>query len=438
MTTTPLLAPGASTPAQIVLGLSLSLAVGGLMGLERERRARNQQSTGIGGARTYPLVCLLGALVALAAQTLGPALLAVGLAALTALVIMRSRENHPPGGGPRGLTSEVSALLIFLIGALPFIELASLPFAQRMLLAGALGTVITSVLALREPLHDFVAALSREDLLATVRFALAAVVFLPLLPDRAFGPYAAFNPFRTGVVIVLIAGISFVGYVAVRLLGTRRGMEVTALAGGLVSSTAVALTFSAKARERPELTWSCALAIALAATILFARVFVEILVVRPALAAHAALPLAVMLTASAIGCLMLWRRVAQPADAPAPTGLHNPFRLSQALRLGLAYAVVRFVAAAAYDQFGSGGLLASAALSGLADVDAITISVARMHGHGLATEAAVAAITIAVVSNTLVKVALVAAIGGPRVARPVAAVLLPAAVIGTAMVLFGR
>lgn len=421
-------------PLQIPLGFALALAVGGAVGLERERHAHAQRQPTFGGARTFPLVALWGALLALLARELGSAILVAGVIALVVLVSVSHWNASKVAGVPQvGLTTEIAALVVFALGGLPFVEFAGLPFAQRMLLSGALGTAVMALLALRAPIHAFAERISYEDIVATVRFALVALVVLPLLPDRAFGPFAALNPFRIGVVVVLIAGISFVGYVAVRLYGARKGLAVTAIAGGLVSSTAVTLTFAARGREHPELRRACALAVSLAATIMFARVLVEIAAVRPALVGPAAVPLGAMLGVAALGCLVLWRRMRGAASADEPANLHNPFRLRTAVRLGLVYAAVRLLSALAWEHLGSGGLLASAALSGLADVDAITLSVAQMHGQGLEDGLAVAAVTLAATTNTLVKVVLCAVLGGRDMARAVGLVLVPAAAAGSAL-----
>lgn len=421
-------------PLQLALGFALALAVGGAVGLERERHARAERQPTFGGARTFPLLALWGALCALLARELGGALLLGGLLAVAALVAVSHWNARKPGGEPQlGLTTEVAALLVCALGALPFVTLSGLPFAQRMLLSAALGSAVMALLALREPIHALAERITYPDVLATVRFTLVALVALPLLPDRSYGPSEVLNPFRIGVVVVLIAGISFVGYVAVRLYGARRGLIVTAVAGGLVSSTAVTLTFSARGRQHPELRAACALAVSLAATIMFARVLVEVAAVRPALVGPTALPLGAMLIAATLGGLLLWRRVPASSETPEPAGLHNPFRLRTALRLGLVYALVRWIAGLAWEHLGSGGLLASAALSGLADVDAITLSVAHLHGQGLADDVAVRAITLASVTNTLVKVGLVVALGGRELGFDVARVLVPAAALGAAL-----
>jgi uncharacterized membrane protein (DUF4010 family) len=420
------------TPAhETLLGFALALAIGGLIGLERERHAYAQKKPTFGGARTFPLVALFGALTGLLGQSLGPWVLVAGLITLAGLVALGYTHAQDGKGDDRlGLTSEISAIVVFLIAGLPFVELAGLAFAERLLLAGALGTIVMALLALRRPIHEFAERLSYEDMLATVRFALIAVVALPLLPNRAYDPYEVLNPFGIGVVIVLIAGISFVGYFAMRFLGARKGIGATAVAGGLVSSTAVTLTFAGKGREHGALAPAYAFAIGLAAAIMVVRVGVEIFVIRPQLLAGAWPPLAAMLAMSALGCFVLWRRMGEAPEAEDPAGVRNPFRLSQALKLGLFYAAIRFVAAAAFERFGSSGLLLSAGVAGLTDVDAITISVARMHATGLDTGIAVAAIMIAVVTNTLVKLGIVAVLGGRRLTLSVGAVLLPAAAVG--------
>lgn len=419
-------------PNEIILGLGLALVAGGLIGLERERHALVERKETFGGARTFPMIALLGALLGLWSASAGIAIFAIGFVALALLIALgtiRARNDGDSAPGP-GLTSEIAALLVYTISAIPFAGDLGIAFPERILLAAALATVTTALLALREPIHEFAGQLSKEDLIATVRFALIAVVALPLLPNEQYGPFDALNPFKIGVVIVLVAGISFLGYIAVRVLGPRRGFGITALFGGLVSSTAVTLALSARGRQHPELAPACALGIALASTVMFARVLVEVFVIRPELVGPAAIPLGAMLVAGALGCFLLWRRIANaPANEP-PKGLHNPFRLREAFRLGLVYAAVRFATAAAWSYFGSRGLLVSAGISGLADVDAITISVAGMHEGGLETRVAVMAITLAAATNTFVKAALAFALGSTRMGLGVAYVVVPAAVTG--------
>jgi uncharacterized membrane protein (DUF4010 family) len=418
----------------VALGLAVSMAVGGLIGLERERWARQTHKRTFGGARTYPLIALAGALSALLARALGGWALLAGFSAFAALLAVGylAERREPDERSELGLTSEVAALLVFGAATLPFLDALGLPFEQRLMLTAGIGTVVLAVLAVRERAHAFAEALSSEDVRATTQFALLAVVVLPLLPDEQLGPFGFFNPFNVGVVVVLIAAISFVGYVAVRVLGARRGIGLAAVAGGLVSSTAVTLTFSGRGRSHPRLATACALAVVLASTIMFPRMLVEVGVMRPQLLGAVAPALGVMVLGGLAGCAILWWRVEAGEHDEAETAprFSNPFSLPQAIRLGALYVAVRFVAAAAYAWLGQAGLFASAGLAGLSDVDAITISVARMHASGLDSGAAAMAIALAGASNTLAKAALALGLGGRRVGLPVVLVLLPTAVAG--------
>lgn len=428
-------------PRDFALGFGLALAVGLLVGLERERSALATHRERFAGIRTFPLIALLGSLGGVFVAAVGPAgFLAPFLAAAGLVALAYLKETRGPGNPTLGLTTEFAALLVFGIGALPFLEIPWLDFRGRLVLAAGLGAVVMAALSLRDPLHRLAAGVNREDVFATVRFVLLAAVALPLLPDHAFDPWGALNPFKIGIFVVLIAGVSFFGYVAVRALGARRGIGVTAAFGGLVSSTAVTLSFGGRARTQPALAPACAFAIVLASTIMFPRMLLLVGIVNHDLFVASLVPLGAMLLAAAVGLLVLYLRAGSPkrADGESPQ-LDNPFSLKQALKLGLLFGAIRFAAAAGNDAFGSSGLFASATLSGLVDVDPIAISVSRMLSAGSVTQAdAVLALTIAALTNTLVKTGIVFAIGGRRAGARVAVVLVPAAVVGTiAAFLFG-
>lgn len=420
----------------VAAGIGLAVAVGALLGIEREAHAQTKGERAFGGSRTFPLIALGGAVAALLANTAGPWALALPflvLAGFLALAYSAQVRREPER---QGITSMVAALLAFGLGALPLLEGTSLAYGDRLLLTGALAAVVMSLLALREPLHELARRVSPGDLYATVRFILLAAVALPLLPDEPHGPYGVINPFRLGIVVVLLAGISFLGYVAVRALGARRGLGLTAAFGGLVSSTAVTLTFSERARTHPKLTTACAFAVVLASTIMFPRQLLEVLALRPELLLPVSLPVGAMLVVGAAASFVLWRRAAdgETRHGDEPT-FENPFRLREAVRLGALYALIRWLAAAAHDRFGEAGLHASAALAGLTDVDAITLSVARMHAQGLDTQQAVRAIVVASIANTLVKAVMAGVLGGRRVGLRVGAALLPAALVGATLAL---
>jgi uncharacterized membrane protein (DUF4010 family) len=422
-----------SPTTQIVFGLGLSLAVGALVGLERERHAKEEERPGFAGIRTFPMIAMAGSISALLAQAWGPFAMIPPFIGLVALIGMsywteRKREDGPDPG----LTSEIAALLVFAIGALPFVTGIGLEFHERSMLAGGLGTVLLVLLSLKEPLHKAAGKVSREDMYATARFLLLAAVVLPLLPNEAYGPFGALNPFKIGVVVVLIAGISFVGYLAVRFLGARKGIGLTALFGGLASSTAVALTFSSRGKENPRLALMCAFAIVLASTVMFPRIGVSLAAFNQELVVPMLAPLGAMVAVGVIGGLVMWKLSRDEQDGSEEPKFSNPFALRQALKLGAVFAAVRLASAAAHHYWGDSGLYASAVLAGLADVDAITISVARLHGEGqqVSTHTAVFAITLAAISNTMVKAGIALVLGGWKVGVAVAAVLVPAAIAG--------
>jgi uncharacterized membrane protein (DUF4010 family) len=428
------------TGAQVALGLVVALGVGALVGLERERHQRLEHASGPGGVRTFPLMALAGALASLIATGFGPwplvvVLLAVGT--LLALDYQAARQRDPSKA--QGLTTEAAAVVVVLLGALPFASGLALSFNTRLLLCGGAGTVVMGLLALHEPLHGLATRLSEEDLRGTLRFLVLAAVVLPLLPDRDWGPHGSLNPWEIGFVVVLIAGVSFVGYVAVRWLGAERGIGLTAFFGGLVSSTAVTLAFSQKGREQERLVPACALAVVLASAIMFPRVVLEVSAISPALAMGLVAPLGVMLAVTLAGLGVLWwlARTSSPPEGDEPR-LVNPLKLRQALKLGAVLAIVRIGIAVMHDRLGNGGLHASAALAGLADVDAISLSTAGLVKGGLDVSTGAVAVTLAVMTNTLMKAGIALVVGGWPLGRRVILAFVPVALAAVAWLVATR
>ena len=255
-----------------------ALLIGALVGIERERHKQRLEHPEIAGLRTFILVALFGALSGWVGLVLAtPWILAAGLVAITAFVLtgyVLSVRMNPDG---LGLTTEMAAVATFLLGALATL-------GQRELAVG-IGVIVAAVLAYKQPLHGFVGRLETDDVYAVLRLLIATFIILPILPDRTIDPWDALNPQSLWLLVLLIAGLSLVGYVLTRLLGAHRGIPLTGLTGGLVSSTAVTLSFARQSRESQYATAHSAIAsgILLAWTVSFARVLVEVLVVNRAL-----------------------------------------------------------------------------------------------------------------------------------------------------------
>lgn len=392
---------------ELVRRLGVALAIGLMVGLERGWHERDlPEGKRIAGVRTFGIVGLLGGVAALLADEFGDWVLASLALALGALVTA-AHWRAAPERGDFGITTLCVALLVFALGALAG--------AGDLEAAAIVGVVVTILLGAKAELHAWLHHIERRELFATMRLLLITVVALPILPDKGYGPWHALNPYKLWLMVVLIAGISYVGYFAVRLIGTRLGLMVTGLLGGLASSTAVTLNFSRVARRgeaSPDVLAAGAIA---ASSMMFPRMLVVLAVVARPLALTLAPPL---LTAALVGFVVsAWlarRGDTEGADEAIPRG-PNPLDLRAAIQFGVLLAVIALAARAARDWVGAAGLYALAALSGLADVDAILLSLASMwSGNETSHATAAAGILIAAAVNSIVKPVLAAVVGGGR------------------------
>ena len=413
-------------PYEPFASLALAAAAGLLIGLERERSRPADAPGGafLGGARTHPLLALVGGVGALAAREVGVVAVAVPFAALVLLLTVNYagevwRDQH------RGLTSEAAFLLSFLLGVLAATEGPVPSLTRKFLAVGSVAIVATFLLSSKPTLHPLVRRLSTEDVTATLKFLLVAVVVLPLLPNRTYGPLDVLNPFSIGTLVVLISAVSFAGYVASRLLGARRGLGVTGMVGGLVSSTAVTLSMAGRAREHPEVSDSAALAVMLASSVMFVRVLVIVAFVNPGLEGRVALPMGAAALAGAAASFAFWARSGRAQTATGGVPLTNPFELGSALWFALVFAVILLGTKAATIHLGAAGTYAAGLLAGTTDVDAITLSMAKHAADGgVAPAVAATTIFLGAASNTLVKGVLAAAVGGWPFGRRVLAAQL--------------
>ena len=422
------------TLLDVFLSLGVALAAGALIGAEREQAQSGGRRPDFGGIRTFPLIALMGALGALLIPVAGIWVLVVLLAVLGALLAV-SHAREPAEQGP-GLSTEIAALLTYCLGAVAALP-QLLPVPDRFMAVAAGAASVMALLALKSPLHGFAAKVSTDDIYATVKFVILVVVVLPLLPNRTFGPLEVLNPFKVGLMIVLVAGLSFVGYVTARVVGGQRGLLLTGFVGGLVSSTAVAMTFSGRAKEQPELASLCALAILVASATMFARIIAIVAVADPALVASIVWPMGSMAATGFALSFYLWWRESHRGTKTAAVPLRNPFELKQAIKFGLVYAVILFVGKAAQQAFGTSGIYLSSLVAGIADVDAVTLSLAELHRQGLESSTASAGITIAAATNTIVKAGIAVVLGGQALRRRIVTTFLLMLAAG-AVAIFAR
>jgi uncharacterized membrane protein (DUF4010 family) len=391
-----------------------ALLIGALIGIERERHKQRNAHPEIAGLRTFVLFALFGALCGWLGLVLHtPWLLAAGLLAAAGFVIAGYVLQARAAPVELGLTTEVAAVATFLLGALATL-------GERELAVG-IGVIVAAVLAYKQPLHGFVEKLGSEDVYAALRLLLATFIILPLLPDRALDPWQALNPRSLWLLALLIAGLSLVGYVLTRLLGAHRGIPLTGITGGLVSSTAVTLAFARQSREPQPGVAVAALAsgVLLAWTISFVRVLIAVLVVNRAL-----LPsLLPSILAMSVACALCagWHLRRAGRDVPAQAvPLRNPFSLRSAMKFTALFAAVLLAVAIVRAHAPDTGLYYVAVLAGMTDVDAITLSLAQ-YAHTGSTTLAAQAITLAVLSNTVVKTAMVVVLGSPALRRSILA-----------------
>lgn len=387
-----------------------ALLVGALIGLEREFVQQRSGAIEFGGIRTFSLMALVGAASAYYAAEHGPLLFVVAYLGI-ALLLLSSHLSSSLRGHEEGITTEVAALLVPL--------LAAMIIWGRVEIGVALGVVTALLLALKPRLHGMARRMTPEDLRATLEFALISAVILPLLPNRGFGPFEVLNPFRIWLLVVLVSGIGFAGYLLIKLLGAARGVGLTGLLGGLVSSTATTVSFAARSKHEHGLRAVLTQGILLASAVMLPRVLVWVAAVHPPLLARVAPPLGVMFAANLAIVVVLWRRARSgPAVEQRGVEFGNPLKLRTAVSFGLVFALVLVAVRAAYEFFGSAGVYVASALAALTDVDSITLSTSQLAGRGqLSLEVAAVAIVLAALVNTAAKGVLAWSLGSPGLRR---------------------
>ena len=405
-----------------------ALAIGVLIGLQREYAYGGSEEELFAGVRTFALIGLLGCAAALAADELsspwGFVSIVIPMAALIVAAHFVGAWHHEG----IGLTTEMASLLTALAGALCYWD--------YLALAAALAVVATVLLSLKPEMHAFAQKITRQDVYATLKFAVITAIVLPVLPNETFGPppLDVLNPYEVWWIVVLISGISFLGYLLIKIVGPRQGISLTGLLGGVISSTPVTVNFSQRSQEENDLAKPFALAITVAWAVTYLRVMVEVATLNAALLKTLCPPL----TISALAGLAYggFLHLSQKTDEQGDVSFSNPFELSTALKFGLFYAVVLIVSKTAQIYLGDVGVYLSSAISGLPDADAVTLSMTQLSSGpgGLDTATAARAIVLGVMSNTATKGGIVLVSGSPSLRRAIlpGLVLMLASGVGVA------
>ena len=404
----------------IVLKFLIALAIGALIGIERERKQVNKSE--FAGIRTFILIALFG-ILSVYINEFYPNFLVISFLGLIVLVglsyVVSTRET-----GDIGITTEVVALLTFILGVLCYTD-------EGIRIAPIFAIIITALLATKSYIHKFVRKISEKELINTLKFLIIAFVILPLLPDQTIGPLDVFNPYQIWLVVVFISAISYAGYILMKLIGAERGLGITGVIGGLVSSTAVTTAMASRVKESEFIIRAAVFATVVASSMMFLRILFEVLVINPDLISLLMVPMLSMGILGIVLGIIAWKTT-KVKEIGEEIKFKNPFSLRPALIFGILFLIILFMSKIADIYFGSSGLYVASVISGIADVDAITISMALLAKTTVPQEVAVTAITIAAISNTVMKFSIAFFIGTRRFGQIVG--LIFAAIITTGLI----
>ncbi len=409
------------TAAESLQALGISVGLGLLVGLQRER-AGSQAA----GFRTFALITLFGTMCGLLAESLGAWVVFAGMIGVAGAMIIANVNKGRLGNASPSMTTELAALLMFAIGAY-------LVFGHRSVAIVLTGAVFI-LLHAKPVLHGLVQRMGENDMRGLAQFALIALVILPVLPDEPFGPFRVLNPRQIWLMVVLVSGISLGGYVAFKLFGENAGAVLGGLLGGLISSTATTVSYARRASNEQGQVAAATLVIMLASTVVYMRVLFEVSVVAPSVMMQIAGPIVVMMaTAMALAASVWYRNRSISSEMPPQD---NPTELRAALTFGVMFAAVLVAVAAAKHYVGDQGIYAVAAISGLTDMDAITLSTSRMAAeNSIATSTAWRAIIVAAIANIIFKTGIIAVLGGPMLLARIAPLYMVNILVGIGLLL---
>ncbi|OTW22087.1 hypothetical protein BA744_21610 [Vibrio parahaemolyticus] len=413
-----------ATGEHLIWNLLIALLLGAIIGTQRGWVMRNSvEGSRVAGIRTFSLVGLLGGLVAILADLYSPLLLGFALIALVILAciafIMQQKKSRDIS-----ITGVVSLLVTFVLG--------SLAVSGEAVLAASAAVITAVVLDNKRELHQALQKLQEYELDAALRLLIISIVLLPLLPNQSYGPWNALNPYEIWWMVVLIASISFVGYFAIKIGGAKRGILFTSIFAGLSSSTALTLQFSHLSREQANISPLLASGILLSCGTMFPRLLIILFVINPQLVSLLWPIVMAMMAALYLPAWWIWRR-SEVEQIEQSNKQSNPLALQSALFFGMMLAVIMLLSHALAERFGNAGVLILSALSGITDVDAISLALGRQSIQILSVTTAALGILIAASVNTIVKMSMVVAIGDKKLWLRVAPVMVGCVAVGALM-----
>ncbi|MFN2439731.1 MAG: MgtC/SapB family protein, partial [Chitinophagaceae bacterium] len=360
------------------------------------------------GVRTHTLVAIFGFLSAFLASAMGAWLFGVAFVCMLALVIVSYIQiSKTPGN--RGGTSEITTVITFLLGGMVFLNF--------VLFALIIMAVVLLLLAFKPTLHGFIEKLNRQELLAIIQFVIMSALVIPFLPDENFGPYDLWNLKEIWKMVILVSGTSLVGYMIAKTVGNK-GTLVAGIVGGLVSSTSVALTFSRRSKESSDTSsFYYAMGIISACTIMFPRILFEVFVVNPNLAQQLWVPVLFISLAGFGAAFFIYKSKKGKTDS-GELSLKNPLNFSTAIKFALLFAAIQWLVKFSSESFGDQGTYVAGAISGITDVDAITLSMAKVAKEQDNSQLAINTILLAALSNTLVKFIITVTLGSAALRKP--------------------
>ncbi len=370
----------------ILYGFFLSMLIGALVGMERERK--RHRGVGDAGIRTFIIISLFGTLSAMISYLYFEYFIFV---AFLAIVVILSIEYFftARASNDWGVTTEFSALVMFILGFMCY-------FNEMRNIAVILSILLTVLLKFKKRMHRFVRGIDEKELTDTLKFCIIAFVILPLLPDKAIDPLSVFNPHQAWLLVVLISAISYLGYILVKILGPKKGIGITGLLGGIVSSTAVIATMASEVKANSRILRPCVFATVIANSVMFIRVLIVVFIINYSVFESLLVPMLAMAATGILISLILWPK----RGIEGGTNLEAPLTLGPALKLGFLFVCVLFLSKISDIYLGESGVYITSIISGLVNVDAIVLAMTTI---GPPTNVAAKAITIAAITNTAIK-----------------------------------